>query len=304
MLDSEHHQNAPIPNLNTFKIGCSGTYNLTHFFKGNIDELRIWVKVVSERQLRYMMNQEFRKQGNHISGATIPLKILNNDFSNLSWSNLKAYFPFREHMPSSSLDVSAYKNSHSLFNAKFNYAQRAPLPYISISNGSWFNNDTWGINDSTLPPNAYSIIDGTTAIDWNIVTINHKISVVCENNSTKALHLKYLQINESLTLEDDLEANSGHGLHVSEHLELNGNLILKVNSRFTPFGQITLSLGASGQIEKELEGHADLYTYDYWSSPIATHVSNAGKNYFSVKDILYSNDKPVNFCVIRIQRRT
>jgi len=55
-----------------------------NYFNGWIDELRIWNKAISQKQLQHMMNQEIR-DNTAVRGEIVPL-----DITGLNWNNLMA----------------------------------------------------------------------------------------------------------------------------------------------------------------------------------------------------------------------
>jgi hypothetical protein len=62
----------------------TGTFN---YFKGWMDELRIWKVELTVDEIRQMMNQEIQNNGGNVKGAIVPLNI-----PGLTWANLDGYY--------------------------------------------------------------------------------------------------------------------------------------------------------------------------------------------------------------------
>ncbi|MEM6515066.1 MAG: LamG-like jellyroll fold domain-containing protein [Bacteroidota bacterium] len=295
VIDSKFYATLPVLNSNPLKIGASANNENNHVFGGKLDEIRIWDVAVSKNQLRYMMNQELFNNNGYVSGTIIPTDISKNEVSNLAWTSLIAYFPFRQDTTTAQFDVSESQNETNVFNSDFLNNESAPLPYISISNGNWTDIDTWSNEAGLSLPNSYSIVDENSTIDWNIITINHDVTIDNDVILGKTVKVQAAEINGNLTLNGDLTNDLGNALDVTHFLSLNGKLILDGRSELIMADGADLVSGPFGELQKEVQGTADLYTYDYWSSPVVDTSSNPDSNSFSVKNIIYNDASPVNF---------
>ena len=66
----------------------ASTPNITkNQFHGWIEELRIWKKPINKEQLRFMMNQRIKNDGN-VKGEIIPLQVPGG----LQWTDLSGYY--------------------------------------------------------------------------------------------------------------------------------------------------------------------------------------------------------------------
>jgi len=93
VLDNSKTINTPTPNNASFAIGAVYVEknDVIDFFKGNIDEVRIWEEALSLEQIHYIMNQELVKVGAIVNGAIVPNSITKNDIATINWTALKAY---------------------------------------------------------------------------------------------------------------------------------------------------------------------------------------------------------------------
>ncbi|MGC1471268.1 MAG: LamG-like jellyroll fold domain-containing protein [Psychroserpens sp.] len=289
VLDTVETTSPPAATEESFYIGAAGTISPMQFFKGHIDEVRVWDTALTKDQLRFIMNQEIYPNSTFAAGRVLPQSLTKNDIGMISWSNLAGYYPMGTFAFKATLDASGNDRHGELININTVDQQTAPLPYKTISNGAWNSASTWSIDQDQAMPNALSIVDNTTSIDWNIVSSNHNISMASELILARNRKLLGLTIEQGeLTINDN-------ALTISHYLKLNGKLDLEGES------QLIQSLGSDldpvsiGTLEKDQQGTADIYTYNYWSSPVGKINAATNNNSFAVKDVMYDDINPVNF---------
>ena len=279
----------PVPTTQSCLIAAADGYNpdTTAFFAGNIDEIRVWNIALSVSQLRYIMNQEisnityFPDPANNtialIQGDELPISIPKNEINLIPWSDLLGYYPLSIFTYTNTNDMSNNNNQGALRNLDTVDWQTAPLPYVSDSPGSWDADATW-LNSSVQPlPNALSIVDNTTPIDWNIVEINDNIYL--GDNPTDArsrdCSVQGLIINSGdLQVNGDTASNTGIGLTVTHYLKLDGTIDLEGESQLIQTERSDFDTSSSGTLERDQQGTSNTYIYNYWSSPVAP-TSNA-----------------------------
>jgi hypothetical protein len=140
-------------------------------------------------------------------------------------------------------------------------------------------------------PNSMGL-DGTTTVDWNIVQLDHSISSGDRDISVLGL----VQTDGTLTIADPtlplptlLEDNTGHALTVSHYLEIDGIIDLVGESQLIQTEGSVLDADSGGYIERDQQGTANGYNYNYWSSSVGpitgdtatrgTGVSTTNSNY-------------------------
>lgn len=268
---------APIATSQKFLIAAADGYdpNTTAYFAGNIDEVRVWNRALTVGQLRYIMNQEIT---NDITlaleyGDVIPTSITNNEISAVPWTDLAGYYPMSVYTYTNTNDLSGNNNQGALRNLDTVDYQTAPLPYQTQAVGSWDADATWLNNTVQTLPNALSIIDGTTPIDWNIVEINH--NVYLGNNPTDArtrdCSVEGLIINSGdLQVNGDTAANTGIGLTVTHYLKIDGTLDLEGESQLVQTNLSDFDITSTGTLERDQQGYSNTYLYNYWCSPVST----------------------------------
>ncbi|SKB79522.1 Concanavalin A-like lectin/glucanases superfamily protein [Salegentibacter holothuriorum] len=289
----------------SFNIGNSGTKTLIgarwnngtpeNHFDGWIEEVRIWNSNLTIDQIRFMMNQRLYNNGTQM-GVEIPMNVPGG----LSYTSLAGYYqlladPVLVAMGTTP-DLASTSVPGRLVNMDTFQENTAPLPYTSRVDGqTWATDNTWTHFDVWDAPNSNGI-DGSP-IDWNIVRTSHDID--SGNKDIIVLGLK----SETGTLDIfnpsgvHNETNSGQYLRVSHYLKLNGVIDLTGESQLIQDIGSIVDAGSSGYLERDQQGTANSYNYNYWSFPVSAGASNSGG---SIKNLLKdgtdsNNAKDISF---------
>jgi hypothetical protein len=305
-----------LPVVNNYKalLGAmdqdtSAPFNPINYFKGWIDEFKIWNVALNEEQIHQMMNQEIKEQtigNNVVYGEIIPLPIYG-----LTWSNLKGYYRMDQTGCGYLKPNFGVGFDGKLKNINSAEPQTAPLPYYSISNGDWTNTSAstpWALGNTVWDfPNSRGI--NGALIDWNIVRSSHNI-----NSTAKDINLLGLiSVSGKITIANPTQAldekNDGQGLFISHYLKLNGDLNLVgesqlIQKRYT-LDQISESVFETtslGYIKRDQQGKKNSYNYNYWSSPVNLIQGVTNNAPYIIKSILRdgtisANPKIINFGV-------
>ncbi|MFD1614152.1 choice-of-anchor D domain-containing protein [Gelatiniphilus marinus] len=286
---------APIPTSRKFLIAAADGFdpNTTAYFAGNIDEVRVWDIALSVNQLRYIMNQEIIDAAivptpTLIKGNIIPTTITNNEISAIPWTDLAAYYPMSVYTYTNTNDMSGNNHQGALRNLDTVDRQTAPLPYQSQTDGSWDDDATWLNNSVQTLPNALSIVDGTTPIDWNIVEINNNIYLGASATDVRARDctLEALIINSGdLQVNGNTATNDGIGLTVTHYLKLDGTIDLEGESQLIQTDGSDLDLTSSGTLERDQQGNSNTYLYNYWCSPVGTSNTTSNNNSYTLPNV-------------------
>ncbi|SHG60990.1 Por secretion system C-terminal sorting domain-containing protein [Salegentibacter echinorum] len=257
----------------------------TNFFHGWIEEVRIWDTSLNLDQIKFMMNQRIKDNGN-VRGEVIPLDVPNN----LTWANLKGYYRLITSKATNGITKNIINNAIDgrLKNIQSTQQNTAPLPYIAINDGEWSTIANWEQPQVWDIPNSPGI-NGEN-INWNIVKLNKKnlTNAPTSDNSNSITLLGLLDDGGSLKMKGE-NNSSGNELRITHYLELNGNLDLNGESQLIqPEGSI---LTGSGYLTRDQQGTASSYNYNYWSSPV---VSNTGNQTYSIASVMHDGtDKGV-----------
>ncbi|PIB32253.1 MAM protein [Gaetbulibacter sp. 5U11] len=300
VLDNSKTIINPTPNGAEFAIGAIyiDKLNVLDFFKGDIDEIRIWDQALTLTQLRYVMNQELQKAGTAVNGVVVPNTITKNDIEVVDWSNLEAYYNMNSYIGTHLNDVSGNGNRGSLtdpnqFTLEY---QSSPLPYNTANDGSWDNNSTWTNGAELYMPGTASIVDPSITIDWNIVKTNHNLTLdnntlPSGNNQNRTVLGLFVESNK-LTANGDTSLNQGNGLTITHYLKLDGKIDLEGESQLIQTLNSDLDVTSSGILERDQQGTQDLYTYNYWSSPVGTSNATTNNNSYTLPTIYKDGTNP------------
>lgn len=282
----------PVPSATTARFSIGGIYNnkssITAPFLGDIDEVRIWNVALSNNQLKYLMNQEMVKfTDNTVAGKLIPQYIIKNDIKAIQWSNVKAYYDLNSYYGTAVDDKSNNRNfmrikylspSKQIINT-----QTSPLPYESQATGLWQTPATWLNNTSQVLPNSMSLVTPSISIDWNIVRMSHNIT--SEGNKT----VLGLFVNNNI-----LSATNDSQIEVSHYLKLDGKIDLVGRSQLIQKLGSDLEPTSLGSLERDQQGQANKYNFNYWSSPVGAINSTTNNAGFTVAEVLRDGTDPAN----------
>lgn len=301
VLDESASLSAPVATSQSFNIAAAGKGILEAFFKGNIDEVRVWDSALTLDQLHYIMNQEiednsaFVGPSYFISRGITPTK---DEVNTLPWADLAGYYPMSTYTYTNTKDESGNGNQGALRNLRTVDRQTAPLPYESTQDGDWDNNNTWLNGDVQSIPGATSVVDNKITVDWNIVKTSHNVTLdnlalPTSNDDNRTVLALFVDSNE-LTVTGDHDTNKGFGLTVSHYLNLDGKIDLEGESQLIQTLDSDLEVASSGTLEKDQQGTKDLFTYNYWSSPVGISNITTNNNSYTLPDILLDGTNPAS----------
>ncbi len=237
-----------------FTVGKTSTSN-TNYFKGAIDEVRVFDTALTEDQMQQIIYQEIENNAGDINGVIVPKTIEDLTTNNtVLWSALKAYYPMTDIKTNTTSDFSNNSNVLNLYNITTVMPQTAPMPYKTGADGSWTSQSTWEHGAVWDIENAFD------NIDWRIIKIEDNITT---SNSHKTLGL-IIDADKTLTVNGD------HLIQNSWYFELNGTLDLMADSQLIQTQSSDLVTSANGKLLRRQEGTTNPYWYNYWSSPIGT----------------------------------
>lgn len=249
-----------------FEIGRNSESD-NNYFEGSIYESRVFKKALNESQLHQQINQEIENNNGNIRGSVIP-----KDIEGLLWSDLLLYYKMKNVDTGIVPDISNNNKEGLLNNMSILQETQdftAPLPYetTNSSNGNWNDANNW------LHGNVWDISIETPA--HSIIKINGNLDVDSDISTTGLI------INKGSILK----INKDSALINSWYLMLDGSIELKGESQLIQTKNSTLNKISSGSLEKTIQGTADNFTYNYWSSPVGKINNSTLNNTFTVKDI-------------------
>ncbi|MDT0691033.1 LamG-like jellyroll fold domain-containing protein [Salegentibacter sp. F188] len=264
-----------------------------NYYKGSIEEVRLWKSALTEEQLRFMMNQRLELNGTNTRGQVLPIDVPGE----LAWSELSGYYHLvvEEIENGFTTDRATNRVDGRLRNITTEQENSAPLPYYSVQDGAWRSDITWARPDVWDPPNSKGI--NGNFINWNIAEISHQI-----NSDLQDIHLLGLiskegtpqRENSTLDMQGSVNNTTGNGLTISHYLELNGIIDLNGESQLIQSEGSILAPTSSGYIEREQQGTASSYNYNYWSSPVVPQ-GDANNSGYTVAEIMLDGSPTGSF---------
>jgi len=295
-----------------------------NYFHGWIEEVRLWKTAITEEQLRFLMNQRLKipEKPEDINGSDyIEGEVLSTrdesyfqdsegfhlDYNNKPWAKIlwteligylplisqepktEGYIPFSEGMKPQSGKTPNFGTSGipgELRNIETNQENTAPTPYESEATGNWHTQSSWDENWNSNSAKFWTFpndkgIDNQTEINWNIAIQRDDLN--SNNKDIKLLGLFSESDTELVMEKEDDEINSsGNELRITHYLKLNGTIDLNGESQLVQTeGSI---LAGSGNLERDQQGTASSYNYNYWSSPV---VSNTGNQSYTIASVMH-----------------
>ncbi|RAJ17048.1 LamG-like jellyroll fold domain-containing protein [Olleya aquimaris] len=282
----------------SFFVAAAGKTLPGAFFQGNIDEVRVWSTALEEDQLHFLMNQELEENANFVNGKIIPTNITKNDAASIPWSNLEGYYPMSIYTYTNTDDESNNSRQGALRNLNTVDYQTAPLPYKSTTNGDWDTNASWANGSVQNIPGSASIVDNTKTVNWNIVETSHNITMdnsslpTANNNNRTVLSLDVK--SNKLSVSGDNSSDTGNGLTVSHYLKLDGKIDLQGESQLIQTEDSDFDVTSTGTLERDQQGTRDVFTYNYWSSPVGVSNATTNNNSYTLPQVFKDGTDPNN----------
>ena len=259
-----------------FEIGRN-TFNDNNYFEGFMDEIRVFNKALSTNEIHKMVYQEIQNNAGTIRGSVIPKDITDfvdsSTITPLSWTSLFRYYRLDTYKDNVIDDLTTPTiddgSGARIYNSKIIDYQSAPLPYQTTmsSSGSWSNSSNW------LNGNLWDIT--TTIPECAIVHIYGDVEISKDLSS----------IGLILEPGSNLQVNNDSAIFNSWYIKLDGDIDLEGESQLVQTEDSTLDPTSAGTLEKDQQGTADTFTYNYWSSPVGMSNNSTNNNDFSVTDI-------------------
>ncbi len=220
-------------------------------FKGEMDEVRVFNKALTEEELQKMVYQELNDVNGFNSGVVIPREI-----SPTIGANLVRYFRMDTYkddiLDNLKTPVIDALTGAKLYNIKNIYPQTAPLPYETKADGDWSNVASW------LHGGVWDIASEATNKDWAIVHIKNDVTT-SKRHSTSGL---IVDATKKLSIKTSKELKN------TWYLELDGFIDLEDESQLVQTENSILDQDSGGFIERDQQGTANSFNYNYWSSSV------------------------------------
>lgn len=261
-------------------IAASGDYEIgrsilgTEYINAFIDDTRVYDMALSNAQLQEQVYQEIEVNGSGIRGLVIP-----KDIIGVPSSSLKLYYKMDPIELGRVIDQSSFGRDGILNNITTVEEQNAPMPYVASTSGNWSDVSVW--ENGTV----WDIANATNK-DWAIVQVVNNAKLTTVNSRT----LLGLLVNSGA----EIEVQNDQLLKNTNYVKLDGKIDLQGESQFIQTVNSDLDVNSTGILERDQQGTQDLYTYNYWASPVGANNTTTNNNSYTVPEVLKDGTNPAN----------
>ena len=259
-----------------FTLGKDPSSN-TKYFKGKIDEVRVFNLALTESQLQRMVYQEIQDVGSQIRGMIVPKNVASSPIS-LPFTNLLRYYRMDNYkddiiddLTTPAIDIIGTK----IYNHKNIHVQQAPMPFLTERNGSFAT----AVNSPTKEIRGEDIMEQ----DWSIVHVKHDITETANNIDLGML----VDTGKNIIMNNDTKIQNDW------YLKLDGKIDLVGMSQLVQTVESDLDVTSSGHIERDQKGQSNVYNYNYWSSPVSPINTTTNNTNYTVSGSLKDGTNPL-----------
>lgn len=240
------------------------------YFKGKIDEIRVFNMALTDSYLQRMIYQEIQDSGSEIRGLIVPKNIATSP-ATLPFSNLLRYYRMDTYkndiiddLTTPAIDLTGTK----IYNHKNIHVQQAPMPFLTERTGTF----SVATNSPTKDIRGVDMMEN----DWSIVKIQHDITETANNIDLGMIvdSGKKITMNNNTKIQNDW------------YLKLDGKIDLVDKSQLVQSAESDLDATSSGSIERDQQGQSNKYNYNYWSSPVSIVNNTVNNKNYTVADVL------------------
>nr|WP_152556317.1 GEVED domain-containing protein [Nonlabens ulvanivorans] len=260
---------------NSFTVGNSSIAGSSNYYRGYLDEIRVFNSAQDINDLRRIMYQEIEANGSYVTGVVLPKD------TSILWNELAIYYDFTRIEGDIVYDVTNNMDI-KMYNVKEIVLQTAPIPYVTIQDGLLSSNNTFVQNTVWEASDLFNY-------DYTILRINHE--TVLDNSIST--------IGIVLETSGSIDVNDGNYIENSWYVLLEGNIDLEGDAQLIQTISSDLDVTSNGFITRKQQGEANVYSYNYWSSPVGEINSTTNNNSFQLSN-LEDNVGPVQFTGINV----
>jgi len=249
----------------------------SEYFKGSIDEVRVFKTALTADQIQKMVYQEIIQQTTVIRGAVVPKPIEGG-----LWANLVAYYRMDAYKDdvidnylTTAIDDNTTASAAKIYNVKQIRRQTAPMPFITTMDGPL--NVAVSQNNSVNPADLYTY-------DWSIVQVKHNVTVSADDTSLGM----FVDPGKTIVADNNnLIANTWY-------LKLDGMIDLQGRAQLVQGATSDLDVTSTGGIERDQQGQVNKFNYNYWGSPVGPFNATTNNNNFTVAGVMKDGTNPNN----------
>jgi hypothetical protein len=239
----------------------------SNYFKGKIDEVRVFNSALTASQIQRMVYQEIQNSSSQVRGTIVP-----KDIESLPFANLIRYYRMDTYkddiiddLTTSTVDIGS---GMKIYNHKVIAVQEAPMPFATVRTGTFAS----AVDDPTKDIRGLDVMDS----DFSIIQVKHNIT---ETANSIDLGM-FVDPGVTINMTNDTK------LQNDWYLKLDGKIDLVGKSQLVQTAQSDLDVSSSGFVERDQQGQSNLYNYNYWSSPVSSINSGTINHGFTVAGVM------------------
>lgn len=246
------------------------------YFKGSIDEVRVFNNALTTDQIQKMVYQEVRQQGTAIRGEIVPKNI-----ESTLWFNMIGYYRMDTYKDdvidnyfTAGFETPASATKATIYNHKVISYQLAPMPFVTTQSSAL---------ETAVSQNNYVNGNDLFLYDWSILQIKHNINLPYNLTGVG------LFIDPAITVN----LNNDNKIQNSWYMRLDGKLDLQGKSQLVQTGTSDLDPLSAGFIERDQQGQTNKWNYNYWAMPVGA-IGTGNNNAQTVASLMKDGTNPAN----------
>jgi len=239
----------------------------SNYFRGKIDEVRIFDVALTDLQFQRMVYQEVQNSGSQVRGTIVPKDIQSLPYANLLRNYRMDAFKddIVDDVTTASIDSGT---GMKIYNHKIIKEQEAPMPFVTRTTGTFAT----AVNDPSKDIRGMDVMD----YDYSIIQVKHDITETA-NSSDLAM---FVDPGVTVNMTNDTKIQNNW------YLKLDGKIDLVGKSQLIQTADSELDATSTGSLERDQQGQSNMFNYNYWSSPVSTINSTTINNGFTVNGVM------------------
>lgn len=253
-------------------LGKNPTSN-TQYFKGKIDEVRIFNVNLTDQQFQRIVYQEMQNNASQVRGAIVPRNV-----GSLPWGNVLRYYRMDAYkddiiddLTTASIDVAT---GMRIYNHKVIQVQQAPMPFVTERTGNFAT----AVDSPTNEVRGMDIMDQ----DWSIVQVHHDITETANNVDLGM----FVDPGVSIVADNDIKIQNDW------YLKLDGKIDLQGKSQLVQTTDSDLDVTSAGSVERDQQGQSSRFNYNYWCSPVGSLSTTQNNTNYTVNGVMRDGTNP------------
>ncbi|MCZ8128736.1 MAG: Ig-like domain-containing protein [Microcystis sp. LE19-114.1B] len=239
----------------------------TNYFKGKMDEVRVFNTALTATQIQRMVYQEIQNSSSQIRGTIVP-----KDIGSLPFASLIRYYRMDTYkddiiddLTTSTVDIGT---GLKMYNHKVIAVQESPMPFTTVRTGTFAS----AVDDPAKDIRGLDVMDS----DFSIIQVKHNITETANS------------IDLGMFVDPGVTVNMTNDTKLQNdwYLKLDGKIDLVGKSQLVQTAQSELDATSSGSLERDQQGQSNKFNYNYWSSPVSS-INNSTINHgFTVAGVM------------------